>query len=140
MISLEWQSIDADIELDGVLGDSITTDVIASLFTDRRAAASDSLPDGGNDRRGWWCDSYRGELIGSRLWLLSREKQMQTVLDKARAYADEALAWMPKAGKIRDYRVTATNPAKGVLLLSVTILLNDGSTLPMSFKASLNGV
>lgn len=140
MISLVWQTNDADIALNSLTGDNITTNVIASLFTDRRAQLSDELPDGGTDRRGWWCDSWRGELLGSRLWLLSREKQLQTVITKARTYADEALVWMPKAGLIRDYRVTATNPENGVLLLTIIILLNDGETLPMSFKASLNGV
>lgn len=140
MISLVWQSVDADIVLDSLTGDSVTTNVIASLFTDRRAQPSDDLPDGGTDRRGWWCDSWRNESMGSRLWLLSREKQMQTVLTKTQNYATEALAWMLKAGLIRDYRVTATNPSNGVLLLTVTIKLNDGSILPMSFKASLNGV
>ena len=140
MISLVWQSVDADIVLDSLTGDSVTTNVIASLFTDRRAQPSDDLPDGGTDRRGWWCDTWRSESMGSRLWLLSREKQMQTVLTKTQNYATEALAWMLKAGLIRDYRVTATNPSNGLLLLTVTIKLNDGSILPMSFKASLNGV
>ncbi|GKX57607.1 hypothetical protein SOASR030_37190 [Leminorella grimontii] len=140
MISLVWQTLVADIVLDSLTGDNITTNVIASLFTDRRAQPSDELPDGGTDRRGWWGDAYRKERLGSRLWLLSREKQMQTVLSKAQSYASEALAWMPKTGLIRDYRVTATNPSGGVLLLTVIILLNDGSQFPMSFKASLNGV
>lgn len=113
MISLVWQTLDADIALDNLIGDNITTNVIASLFTDRRAQPSDELPDGGTDRRGWWGDTYRKERLGSRLWLLSREKQMQTVLSKAQSYASEALLWMPKAGLIHDYRVTATNPSSG---------------------------
>lgn len=142
-ISLVWQLNGADITLDsGLLSDdSVTTDVIASLFTDRRAHAADELPTGkGSDRRGWWGDSYRDQPIGSRLWLLSREKQMQTVLQRAQTYANEALTWMVKAKRINNFTVRASNPAAGVLLLTVTILLNNGAVLPLPFETSLNGV
>ncbi len=36
--------------------------------------------------------------VGSRLWLLSREKTLSSVVSRAQAYADEALAWLHKSG------------------------------------------
>lgn len=57
--------------------DGLDTAVIISLFTDRRALEDDATPDFTENRRGWWGDTYDAQQrpIGSRLWLLSREKQ-----------------------------------------------------------------
>lgn len=82
-----------DLETD----EGLETAVIVSLFTDRRADDSDALPDGHTDRRGWWGDVVEAgarDRIGSRLWLLSREKQQPAVLARAEEYAREALAWL----------------------------------------------
>lgn len=74
---------------DLVAENTLRTAVILSLFLDRRADDDDVLPNGSNDRRGWWADTVApmteygiggglasGDRIGSRLWLLSREKQL----------------------------------------------------------------
>lgn len=142
-IALKWQINNADIAVENadiVLDNSVGTLVIISLFTDRRALDSDVLPDGGTDRRGWWGDSYQQNLIGSRLWLLSREKQMSSVLHRAKFYAEEALAWMTEDGHIRGAVVSATSPADGFLLLNVQLTLPDGSVLPLEFKTFLSGI
>ncbi len=81
--------------------EGLETAIIISLFTDRRANHDDALPDGGDDRRGWWADAFpelEGDRIGSRLWLLFREKDMQSVVNRAREYTDEALAWLVQDG------------------------------------------
>ncbi|EML5157540.1 phage GP46 family protein [Morganella morganii] len=142
-IALKWQINNADIAVENadiVLDNSVGTLVIISLFTDRRALDSDVLPDGGNDRRGWWGDSYQKRPIGSRLWLLSREKQMSVVLRLAKFYAEEALEWMTEDGHIRSAVVSATSPADGFLLLNVQLTLPDGSVLPLEFKTFLSGI
>ncbi len=76
----------------------IVTAVAISLFTNRTALADDPLPSG-TDRRGWWGDHeardiHGGTPIGSRLWLLSREKQTEQTRVRAEDYCREALAWM----------------------------------------------
>lgn len=119
---------------------SLRTAVILSLFLDRRADDDDILPNGSDDRRGWWADtvapmtdygigggSASGDRIGSRLWLLSREKQLASVLDRARHYAEEALAWLVEDGVATAVSVTASSPRPGWLALAVTISLRDGS-------------
>ncbi|STH73574.1 phage protein GP46 [Escherichia coli] len=68
-LAIIWTNGRGDIAQDGIdmlTDDSLTTDVTISLFTDRRALDSDTLPDGSDDRRGWWGDSYRDRPIGSR--------------------------------------------------------------------------
>jgi len=76
----------------------LETAVIISLFTDRRANEDDVLPDSNNlDRRGWWGDltsDFENDQIGSRLWLLEREKTVPNVVIRAKQYAEEALRWL----------------------------------------------
>lgn len=102
-LRLEW-----DVDVGGadlvVEAEDLATDaglrqaVILSLFLDRRAEEGDVVGDG--DRRGWWADGLDvdGDRWGSRLWLLAREKPTATWVDRAKAYASEALAWMIEDG------------------------------------------
>ncbi len=135
---------------DLVAEDSLRTAVILSLFLDRRANDDDILPNGSDDRRGWWADtvapmtdygigggSASGDHIGSRLWLLSREKQLAGVLERARHYAEEALTWLVEDGVATAVQVTATNPRQGWLVLEVTVTLSDTSEYRETFPLSL---
>jgi phage gp46-like protein len=60
-------------------GDDFQTAAIISLFTDRVARADDPYED--NDRRGWWGFNEQNQL-GSRLWLIRREKLTREVAEK----------------------------------------------------------
>lgn len=121
-----WQDDGGDIALDGydlAAERGLQTAVILSLFTDRRAREDDVLP-AGTDRRGWWADAWppaEGDRIGSRLWLLSREKQVSSVLERAREYAAEALQWLIDDGIARAVRVDAEIVRQGVLGLRIEI-------------------
>ena len=114
---------------DLVADDGMHTAILLSLFLNAPARADDVLPPG-VDRQGWWGDALAevpGDVTGSRLWLLNREKQLSSVLDKAQSYAAEALQWLIDGQIAASVTVTATNPAPmpgsggGVLALSVTI-------------------
>lgn len=118
---------------------SIETAVIISLFTDRRAQPSDRIPDGTSDRRGWWADSFRQRPIGSRLWLLGREKTLPAVVTRTQAYADEALAWLKPAGLVTSVTCTAARVAHDRLQLSVALVLPGGAVRPVVFYADLQG-
>ena len=135
---------------DLVAEDSLRTAVILSLFLDRRANDDDILPNDSDDRRGLWADtvapmtdygigggSASGDHIGSRLWLLSREKQLAGVLERARHYAEEALTWLVEDGVATAVQVTATNPRQGWLVLEVTVTLSDTSEYRETFPLSL---
>jgi phage gp46-like protein len=75
-------TVDWSLLSDGTLDDTqaLATAIIVALGTDRLAQPGDTFPDpDDNDRRGWWGDFDAEEVwdgwpIGSRLWLLQREK------------------------------------------------------------------
>lgn len=127
LIKFDGARMSGDLVLDA--GSIVTTDglesaVAISLFTDRRARPDDVLPDGPNgDRRGWWADPE----LGSRLWLLGREKQTAIVVTRAQGYAEEALAWLVRDGYARIVKIEASVPRNGVLGLYVEIHRTDGT-------------
>lgn len=106
-----------------VMDDGLDTAVLLSLFTDRRAEAGDEFS---GDPRGWWGDALavtddRPVAMGSRFWLLAREKQTVPVLRRAEAYARQALQWMLDDGVASALTATASNPQRGWLWLDVLI-------------------
>jgi phage gp46-like protein len=80
--TFDWQLVNGQLVMD----DGLETSVILSTFTDRRSEDSDVLPNGGDDRRGWWGDAFPeipGDVLGSRLWLLSRTKDIPATLEQS---------------------------------------------------------
>lgn len=132
-----------DIELDGYdlkTEQGLRNNVMVSLFTDHRAEPDDIIPDGTNDRRGYWGDSYpdvEGDKLGSRLWLLSREKETINVLQRAQEYAEEGLQWLLDDGVASAVNVTTERVRAGVLGIYVTIILSDGSEFTDVFETEL---
>ncbi len=118
---------------DLVADEGLETAVLLSLYTDRRALDEDELPDGGTDRRGWWADAYGDRPIGSRLWLLSREKELDSVLRRAEEYASEALAWLTEDEIAASVEVEAIHLRRGVLQLIVRIQRGESPPLERRF-------
>jgi phage gp46-like protein len=116
--------------------DGLLTAVIISLFTDCRAHDDDPLPDERvgvpSDMRGWWGDYFEQEKtpdpIGSRLWLLWREKEMPVVVARAQEYASEALAWLTRDGHAAGIEVEAVHAAPRMLVIRVMIDTLPGGT------------
>lgn len=132
-IALEQFALAAD--------DGLETAVILSLFTDARASDDDPLPFGESDRRGWWADAFPSvdrDRIGSRLWLLRREKQTQDTLNRAREYAEEALDWLIADGVARSVEVESFIVRNGVLGLSVVIQRPDASIARFRYETLWN--
>lgn len=130
--TFDWQLANGQLALD----DGLETSVILSLFTDRRAEESDALPDGGDDRRGWWGDAFPekpGDGIGSRLWLLARAKELPATLEQARGYATEACAWLTEDGVAARVEVTAERLRSGVLGLTVAVTRPDRTQTDIRF-------
>lgn len=116
---------------DDLVGDeSLGTAVLISLFTDARADADD-LPPEWKDPRGWWADAmlatasrdFQG--VGSRLWLLARQKQTTEVVARAEDYARQALQWLIDDGTVSAVNVTADAPSMGLLTLEVAVTHTD---------------
>tara|TARA_R110000868_G_scaffold31325_2_gene114803 strand:- start:4174 stop:4662 length:489 start_codon:yes stop_codon:yes gene_type:complete len=135
----------SDYELDtgALLADAgLQTAVIISLFTDRRAEPDDTLPAEASDKRGWWGDAIAVQVngrtveddrIGSRLWLLSREKQLASVVERARQYCKEALAWLIEDGICERIDVTAEIVRTGVLGVQIIIYRPQQSAVDFKF-------
>jgi len=120
----------------------LNTSVIISLFTDRQAEPGDVLPDGSSNRRGHWGDTFaavNGDKLGSRLWLLSREKQTNATLNRAREYAEEALQWLIDDGVAATVTVKASWVRPGMLGMTIDIIRPDGSSENFRFEQAWNG-
>ncbi|KMQ72830.1 phage GP46 family protein [Marinobacter subterrani] len=116
--------------------DGMRTAVALSLLSDRRARADDALPDGTTDRRGWWADALadrQGDQFGSRLWLLSREKDLEEVRRRAEGYAREALQWLLDDRVATDIEVEARTVGGDRLLIDVAVIRGDGTRLAQQF-------
>lgn len=130
---------DLSVVVDGVAGsplaaaDPLIRAVIISLFTWRRANPDDAV-DG--SRQGWWGDttaSLTGDRIGSRLWLLSREKLLPETFNRAREYAREALQWLVDDQVAAAVDVAAERYGRAGLALVVTITRADRRVTELRF-------
>lgn len=133
----DWQVRGPSLRAD----DGLQTAICISLFTDRLAEASDELASGDN-RRGWWGDAYAavpGDLIGSRLWLLRREKRTAQTLRRAEEYAREALQWLLDDGVARAVTVAAEALGTDVLALQVTVARSAQPVAIYRFEAFWKG-
>lgn len=141
-IGLFYDIANADIEIfqnDIKSDNGFVTSVLLSLFTDRISNVSDSLPDSSGYRRGWWPDQFSvalNDLHGSRLWLLSREKQLQNVLDRAKEYTEEALKWMLD-DRITD-KIEVTTEALKPKILAISVLIYRPNKEIAEFRFDLN--
>ena len=120
---LVLDTVNADLQAE----DTLLTAVLLSLMTDR-TAQPDELP-AGSDRRGWWADAYAtdSDAHGSRLWLLTREKQLPATVASARAYLLEALQWMVDDGLVRRLDAVVFSPRMGWLTAQVQLELDGQS-------------
>ncbi len=112
---------DRDLERDP----GLETAVVVSLFSNRRAADGDALPDPAGSREGWWADTFNndGDKIGSKLWLIGREKLLPTeIIPRAEQYAKEALDWMITDGVAGEVDVIANRAGLSTVILNVTII------------------
>lgn len=132
----DWVQNGADLESGG----DLVTAVLISLFTDRVANADDEISDGSNDPRGWWGDLGERYPIGSRLWLLNREKQTAETAARAKDYIAEALQWLIDDGVVARFDIDTTWIASGRLGAQVIANRTDGSTVAMNFTSVWQGI
>lgn len=129
---------DLPIVIDGVesswlaVSDPLVRAVVISLFTWRRALRDD--PHEGV-RWGWWGDGLAdlpNDRIGSRLWLLAREKLTQRTLNRAREYAEEALRWLLD-DRVAT-RITVTAERQGLDRMALQCVIERDQRSPISLR------
>lgn len=108
----------ANLETD----DGLETIVTVCLFSDARAQEADEV-DADAHKRGWWGSLFIERELGSRLWLLQREKLTDDTLILAGEYAKESLGWLVKAGVAASAEASAERfPNRpNIALLSIAI-------------------
>lgn len=121
--------------------DPLARAVLISLFTWRRANPDDALP--GSERMGWWGDTHaaiQGDRIGSRLWLLAREKVTPQTLERAREYAREALQWLLDDGVAARVDVEAERMGLTGIAMACRIYREAGGVpVDMRFETAWEG-
>lgn len=74
----------------------------------------------------WWADPT----LGSRLYLLKREKDVARVRTLARQYAEQALQPILDDGRASRITVTANHPTNGWLILLIEVSQANGEVMP----------
>lgn len=151
-IATVWRGMHGTWQVAGpalLADDGLYTAVVLSLFTDGLADEADEVPGrerapGG--RRGWWGDAFAdvpGDRIGSRLWLLARQKMTPQVLRLAEQYAREALQWLLDDGIARAVDVQAEvvggSNVPGIVGLQVTVVRSAEPVARYRFEAFWKG-
>ena len=121
--------------------DSLSRAVVISLFTWQRASQSDEVD---NDQRmGWWGDTFaenKGDKIGSKLWLLLRQKITEETLNRAQEYAYESLKWLIDDGICSDITVNVERDEDDPNRINLDVQLTTStSNLTYKIKDVLNG-
>lgn len=132
--------------------DGLETAVIISLFSDRRVTREEAARDD-TDLRGWWGDAadplVDGDLIGSKLWLLNREKSTDETLARAREYCLEALQWLidekvAKTIEVETSFVTEGRVSKDLMQIMIRITRPEGDSVNFKYfnewKAQTNAL
>jgi len=83
---------------------------------------------------GWWGDDDEDIPIGSRLWLLDRERLTQAVANTAKIYMQEALQWLISDGVASAVVVATAIASSSQLNNLITITRQDGSVVPLQFN------
>ncbi len=81
----------------------------------------------------WWADPT----LGSRLYLLKREKDVARVRTLARQYAEQALQPILDDGRASRITVTAQHPANGWLILLIEVEQSNGQIMPFTHRVSV---
>jgi phage gp46-like protein len=129
----------ADNKWDGDINDVVSdpgleTAILISLFSDRRASAEDVIPDLLEDnRRGWWADALLNDKVGSKLWLLSREKTGQNLNAVIEEYVNDALKWMVTDGIAKKTTCTVTRVSANAYRILTKIERSTSNDITFTF-------
>ena len=134
MFDITFDPDTEDIQSD----EGLVSSAYISIYTDGKAELDDDIPDGTDFRRGWWADLVANpfnDRIGSRLWLIDREKNTSDVINDARQYCEEALAWMTDENPIASKVVVDAQALnRRTLLIQIAIYRTDGTVVNLEFE------
>jgi phage gp46-like protein len=108
--------------------------VTACLFSDARADDDAEIPDGTNNRRGWWADAYEGveDNNGSLLWTLDRAPLDDESARLAKGYAEESLQVIIDDGIVAG--IVVSTERGGTNRLSLIVEVQREGEPPVSLR------
>lgn len=125
-IALKWNGVIADLDfgdLDLKSDESLKSAIIISLFTDKRHEGE----------RGTWFDSYEDDELGSKLWLLDREKRISEIPLRANEYARDSLQWLINDGIVKSIKVDSFLEGQNLLQIPIEVTKPDGKKTSFKF-------
>lgn len=124
------------VDISDFEADELAAAVLISLFSWRKSNPDDGVR--APNRQGWWGDTFAqtaGDRIGSRLWLLQRQKILSTTLRRAEFYAKEALQWLIDDAVVASIEVSAERSgADQIALLVACYRPDDTQALQARFQ------
>lgn len=131
-----------EADISNFQADELVQAVQISLFSWRKSEDDDGIK--APKRQGWWGDTFasvQGDRIGSRLWLLQREKVLPSVMRRAEEYAKQALQWLIDDHLVEGIEVRAERGGIERLDLHVVCFKRQSErAFDAVFKDVLNGV
>ena len=114
---------------------SYDTDIMCSLFTDKRA--NESQVRESFKRRGWFGDTISSSeiLIGSWLWLIEQARLTNKTVNSAVAYTKDCLQWMIDTNLCSSISVTGRKSDTDKL--SITVKIYVKKNLVASYNISI---
>ena len=132
--------------------EQLATAIIVALGTDGLAAATDTLPNIGDDNlRGWWGDLdadtiWNGWPIGSKLWLLSRSKitgagsKQGPTVAQVQHYINACIQPFIKARVATSFTAVVTNPDRDTIAASIVIHRGPKSDIALQWQNLWNDI
>ena len=131
------ESFDFRVEAgDLAMDDTMETAILISLCCDARATDSDELPDGSDDKRGWWGDFHAridGDAIGGRRWLLVRKKITAEAIRLLADYDRAALQWLVDDGVASAVQVTTARYDTYTVAETIAVHHPDGNHVTFNY-------
>lgn len=129
---------------------ALATAVTIAFCTDRLAETSDVLPiPGSTDRKGWWGDDsasdiWNGWPVGSRLWLMTRDKITDSkysggsTASRASAFANECLQPFVDQKIISDFDIDVVQVNAQRVDMTVTLYRGPLPAISLQFQSLWN--
>ena len=73
------------------------------------------------ERRGYWGDVFNDFQIGSKLWLLQREKITKETLNLLVEYAKQSLEWLIEDGHVKDLNIESERVGYSGVQLNINL-------------------
>lgn len=127
-LALKWDGVIGDLEfgeMDIVTDDSLKSAILISIFTDKRHEGE----------RGCWIDSFEDDPVGSRLWLLDREKKISEIPLRANEYVRESLQWLIRDGIVKSVKVDSYIEGQNILQIPIEVTKPDGKKVNYQFDS-----